>query len=182
MTEWSWRTDGDRICAIRVGWRAEPWSVMEDLESIAASLSYSFPLQANPTCACARVQQLDATAGCTFQHAVKFIYVSSEHLTFGVIASPDARHLNEDVGNAALRTRGGHRSFVFPPVTSMEGFADYEQPWKCWLPNLISMLLWSSVNLPDSRLCLPCGQSALDRCCCCGFRLSAAVAGRRTLI
>lgn len=152
--------------------------MMEDLEFIAVSQSYLFPLKANPACTCARVQQLDATAGRTFQ----FIYMSSDHLTFGLIASPYVCHLNEDLGKAALGTRGGHRPSVFPPVTSMEGFADYEQPRKCWLPNLISMLLWSSVNLPDSRLCLPCGQSALDRCCCCGFRLSAAVAGPRTLI
>lgn len=154
--------------------------MMEDLEFIALSPSSLFPLKANPTCICARVQQLDATAGRTFQHDVKFIYVSPDHLTFGIIASPNVCHLNEDVGNAASTERPS--VLHFPPVTSMEGFADYEQPWKCWLPNLISMLLWSSVNLPGSRLCLPCGQRAPDRCCCCGFRLSAAVAGRCTLI
>lgn len=87
---------------------------MEDLEFIAVSLSYLFPLKANPTCICASVQRLDATAGCTFQHDVKYIYVSSDHLTFGIIASPNVCHLNEDVGNAALRTRGGHRSLIFP--------------------------------------------------------------------
>lgn len=64
----------------------------------------------------------------------------------------------------------------------MGGFADYEQPGKGWLPNLISMLLWSSANLPDSRLCVPRGQSAPDWCCCrCGSGLSAAVAGRYEL-
>lgn len=126
------------------------------------------------------------TAGRIFQHAVKFIYTSSDHLTFGIIASlvssPSVCHLNGDIGNAALWTRTAIGPSFSPPVTSMEGFADYEQPRKCWLPNLISMLLWSSVNLPDSRLCLLCGQRALDRCCCCGFRLSAAVAGCCTLI
>lgn len=55
-----------------------------------------------------------AAAGCTFQHHVKFIYVSSDHLTFGIIASTNVFHLNEDVENAALWTRGGHRSFIFP--------------------------------------------------------------------
>lgn len=64
----------------------------------------------------------------------------------------------------------------------MGGFADYEQPGKGWLPNLISMLLWSSANLPDSRLCVPRGQSAPDWCCRrCGFGLSAAVAGHYEL-
>lgn len=76
----------------------------------------------------------------------------------------------------------GPWSISFPPVTSMEGFADYEEALKRRLPNLISMLLRSSVNLPDSRLCLLRGQRAVDWCCCCGFRLSAAVAGHYTVI
>lgn len=50
-------------------------------------------------------------------------------------------------------------------------------PLKRWLPSLISMLLWSSANLPNSRLCLLFGQIAWDWCCCCGFRLWAAVVG-----
>lgn len=69
----------------------------------------------------------------------------------------------------------GHRTFALPAVTWMEGFADYEQPRNCWLPNLISMLLWSSVNLPDSRLCLPCGQSMW-------IGAAAAVPGSRQLL
>lgn len=51
---------------------------------------------------------------------------------------------------------------------------------KRWLPNLISLLLWSSVNLPTSRLCALLGQRGRDRRCSCGFWLSAAVGGRHT--
>lgn len=67
---------------------------------------------------------------------------------------------------------------LFLLVTSMGGFCGLRQAsLKCWLPSLISMLLWSSANLPNSRLCLLFGQIAWDWCCCCGFRLWAAVVG-----
>lgn len=43
------------------------------------------------------------------------------------------------------------------------------------------MLLWSSVNLPNSRLGL-FGRTGWDWCCCCGFRPSAAVVEHHAVI
>lgn len=70
-----------------------------------------------------------------------------------------------------------HCSISFPPGDLNGGICRlWRASLKRWrLPNLISMLLWSSVNLPNSRLCLLLGQIGWDWCCCCGFRLSASV-------
>ena len=76
-----------------------------------------------------------------------------------------------------------HWSIGFPPGDLDGGICRlWRASLKRWLPNLISMLLWSSVNLPNSRLCLLFGQIGWDWCCCCGFRLSAAVVGHYVVI